>query len=126
LKGALSALKKQNLTDVVLAALDDRKGQHVVCLDVAELTPMTEHMVVVTGTSTTHIKAMADEVVIKAKEAGYSVRGTEGREQSEWVLVDLGSVVVHIMQAATRSHYSLEDLWSFSSPGAGIGSGAQE
>jgi len=115
--GAESHLSNQTLADVVLAALEDRKGQHIVCLDVTELTPMTDQMVVVTGTSTTHIKAMADEVVVKAKDAGYSVMGTEGREQSEWVLVDLGAVVVHIMQASTRSHYSLEDLWNFNASG---------
>lgn len=112
--GAESHLSNQTLVDVVTAALEERKGQNIVCLDVAELTPMTDHMIVVTGTSTTHIKALADEVAVKAKEAGYAVRGTEGREQSEWVLVDLGAVVVHIMQASTRSHYSLEDLWNFS------------
>ncbi|MGM0633223.1 MAG: ribosome silencing factor [Pseudomonadota bacterium] len=102
------------LADLVTDALEDRKGQHIICLDVAELTPVADYMIIVTGTSTTHIKSMADEVGIQVKAAGAPIVGTEGRSQSEWVLVDLGAVVVHIMQASTRSHYSLEDLWNFS------------
>lgn len=105
------------LADLVTETLEDRKGQHIVCLDVAELTPVADYMIIVTGTSTTHIKSMADEVGIRVKASGERVVGTEGREQSEWVLVDLGGVVVHLMQASTRSHYSLEDLWNFSATG---------
>ncbi|MEX1198112.1 MAG: ribosome silencing factor [Pseudohongiellaceae bacterium] len=106
------------LADLVTETLEDRKGQHIVCLDVAELTPVADYMIIVTGTSTTHVKSMADEVGIRVKAAGEPVTGTEGRSQSEWVLVDLGSVVVHIMQASARSHYSLEDLWHFSAMGS--------
>ena len=72
-------------------------------------------MVIVTGTSSTHIKALADEVVTKVKEAGAEVKGMEGKMQAEWVLVDLGGVVVHIMLAPVRALYNLEDLWNFSS-----------
>lgn len=113
------------LADLVTETLEDRKGQHIVCLDVAELTPVADYMIIVTGTSTTHIKSMADEVGIRVKASGEQVVGTEGREQSEWVLVDLGGVVVHIMQASTRSHYSLEDLWNFSTTGTAA-SGREE
>ena len=107
-------MNNRELADLVIAALEDRKGQEIVCLDVAELTPMTDYMIVVTGTSNTNVRALADEVSVKVKEAGMPVIGSEGREQCEWVLVDLGGVVVHIMLAATRRLYSLEDLWSFS------------
>jgi len=107
-------LNSKALADLVTETLEDRKGQHIVCLDVADLTPVADYMIIVTGTSSTHVKSMADEIGIRVKAAGQTVAGTEGRSQSEWVLVDLGPVVVHIMQASARSHYSLEDLWSFS------------
>jgi ribosome-associated protein len=116
-------LNNRELADLVIAALEDRKGQDITCLDVTELTPMTDYMIVVTGTSTTHVRSLADELSVKVKQAGMPVVGSEGREQCEWVLVDLGGVLVHVMQAATRGHYSLEDLWSFSpaAPGATVG-----
>ncbi|MDT8427318.1 MAG: ribosome silencing factor [Pseudomonadales bacterium] len=101
------------LSRLATSALDDIKARDVVCLEVAELTPMADYMVIATGNSSTHVKALADEVIHQVKEAGGTVRGTEGRLQAEWVLVDLGSVVVHIMLAPTRALYSLEDLWNF-------------
>lgn len=97
----------------VLTAIEDMKGQQVEDYDVSALTPMADHMVIVTGSSTTHIKAMADEVAVKIKEAGGHVKGVEGRGQADWVLVDLGDVVVHLMSGATRALYRLEDLWNF-------------
>lgn len=106
-------MDKNELVDLVIGTLEDKKGQDVVSLEVSQLTPMTDYMVIVTGRSSTHIKSLADDVIVAVKQAGEPIRGTEGREQSEWVLVDLGSVLVHIMLAATRSHYSLEDLWNF-------------
>lgn len=106
-------MNSKKLVDLVVTTLEDKKGQDIACLEVSELTPMTDFMVIVTGTSSTHIKSLADDVIVSVKEAGATVTGTEGREQSEWVLVDLGSVLVHFMLAPTRSHYSLEDLWNF-------------
>lgn len=97
----------------VLTAIEDMKGQQVEDYDVSALTPMADHMVIATGSSTTHIKAMADEVAVKIKEAGGQVKGVEGRGQADWVLVDLGDVVVHLMSGATRALYRLEDLWNF-------------
>lgn len=97
----------------VLTAIEDMKGQQVEDYDVSALTPMADHMVIATGSSTTHIKAMADEVAVKIKEAGGQVKGVEGRSQADWVLVDLGDVVVHLMSGATRALYRLEDLWNF-------------
>jgi ribosome-associated protein len=70
-------------------------------------------MVIATGRSSTHIKAMADAVSMAAKDAGCKVGGMEGRMQSEWVLVDAGDVVVHLMLAPVRALYNLEELWSF-------------
>lgn len=98
---------------LVISALEDVKGQHVETFDVKDLTPVTDTMIICTGTSNTHLKALADEVVVKAKAAGLDVKGVEGRLQAEWVLVDLGSVIVHLMMGATRALYRLEDLWDF-------------
>lgn len=103
---------KQTL-QIVLSAIEDMKGQQIEDYDVSALTPMADHMVIATGSSTTHIKALADEVAVKVKEAGGQVKGVEGRGQADWVLVDLGDVVVHLMSGATRALYRLEDLWNF-------------
>jgi len=114
-----SKLTSKKLADVVVDALHDVKGQAVVCIDVNSLTEITDYMVIVTGTSTTHVKALADEVVRQVKESGGNVNGIEGRMQAEWVLVDLGGVVVHIMLPPVRALYNLEDLWNFDSESEG-------
>lgn len=106
-------METSTLTTLVVTALEDLKGQHIETFDVRDLTPVTDCMVLCTGTSSTHVKALADEVILKAKGAGVQVLGVEGLLQAEWVLVDLGPVIVHVMQAATRAMYRLEDLWSF-------------
>ena len=106
-------MESKKLSKLVIKALEDMKGQAIVCLDVRKLTQITDYMVVVTGTSSTHIKALSDKVIKDIKQAGGSMIGVEGREQSEWVLVDLGGVVVHIMLAPVRALYNLEDLWNF-------------
>ncbi|GFZ81264.1 ribosomal silencing factor RsfS [Pseudohongiella nitratireducens] len=104
---------KQTL-EIVKTAIEDMKGQQIEDYDVSSLTPLVEHMVIATGNSTTHIKALADEVAVKMKDAGGQVRGVEGHgQQADWVLVDLGDVVVHLMSGATRALYRLEDLWNF-------------
>ncbi len=108
-------MEKQALSQLAVKALEDFKAGDIVCLNVEELTQITDYMIIATGNSTTHIKSLADEVERQVKEAGASVTGVEGRLPGEWVLVDLGSVIVHIMLAATRALYSLEDLWNFNS-----------
>lgn len=109
------SLDSQALSRLAVSALDDIKARDIVCLKVTELTPMADFMVIATGNSSTHVKALADEVIHQVKEAGGTVRSTEGKLQAEWVLVDLGSVIVHIMLAPARALYSLEDLWNFGS-----------
>ncbi|MEQ8955809.1 MAG: ribosome silencing factor [Gammaproteobacteria bacterium] len=105
----------KKLANLVVSALDDMKGQSIECINVRKLTTITDYMVIATGTSSTHIKSLSDTVVKKVKAAGQPVSGVEGKIQSEWVLVDLGAVVVHIMLAPVRALYGLEDLWGFES-----------
>jgi ribosome-associated protein len=92
--------------------LAELKGRDIVALDVAKLTDITDFMVIASGTSNRHVKALVDQVTEDAKAAGCPPAGVEGRETNEWVLVDLGDVLVHVMQAASREFYDLERLWS--------------
>jgi ribosome-associated protein len=107
-------LKSKRVSALVVDALEDMKGQSIRCIDVSKLTSITDFMVIVTGTSNTHIKALADSTVKRARESDVKIIGVEGRLQAEWVLVDLGDVVVHIMTAPVRALYNLEELWNFS------------
>ena len=93
-------------------ALDDLKAADIVALDVTGFTSITDYMLIASGTSDRHVRSIADSVIEKAREAGQPVLGVEGHEYGEWVLVDLGDVVVHIMQPRTRDFYKLENLWS--------------
>ena len=101
----------ERLTSTVVKALDDIKGLNIKVLEVEELTPLTSRMVLCSGTSARHVRSLADNVVLKAKEGGHALRGVEGLQQSEWVLVDLGDVVVHVMHIQARALYQLEKLW---------------
>ncbi|MEY3668010.1 MAG: hypothetical protein RL572_1550 [Pseudomonadota bacterium] len=111
-------MNTQKLSALAVHALEEMKGQDIVCLNVQKLTPIADYMIIVTGTSTTHLRSLADEVSKRAREAGQSVMGEEGRLQAEWILVDLGAVIVHAMLARTRTLYRLEDLWNFDSSAA--------
>lgn len=100
------------LTSLVVDALEELKAQDIVQLNVAELTSVTDMMIVASGTSSRHVNAIANNVVEKLKGAGVPPLGVEGRNGAEWVLVDAGDVVVHVMQPETRKLYDLEKLWS--------------
>jgi len=108
-------LNTKQLSELAVQSFEEMKGQDIVCLDVEKLTQVTDYMVIVTGSSTTHLRSMADELGRAVKAAGEPVLGDEGRQQAEWILVDLGGVVAHLMLARTRAQYSLEDLWNFES-----------
>lgn len=99
------------LKALVLAAAQDRKGVAPKLLDVAGLTDLTDAMLIVGGTSGRHVKAIVDHVLERAKENGHPVLGVEGRDGSDWVLLDFADVVVHVMRAQTRAFYDLERLW---------------
>ena len=96
---------------VVLTALEDLKAEDVVELDVTDKTSVTDYVIVATGTSSRHVKSIASNVVSDAKHAGYLPLGVEGEQEAEWVLVDLGDVIVHVMQSQIREFYDIESLW---------------
>lgn len=106
-------MDSKKLAKTAEQALEDMKGQSVKIIDVRKLTEITDYMVIATGRSSTHVKALANEVVEKVEEAGGKIVGVEGKVQSEWVLVDAGDVVIHVMMAPVRALYNLEDLWTF-------------
>lgn len=106
-------MKPEKLSKLVLHALEEMKGQSVTCLQVDHLTSITDYMVIVTGTSSTHVRALADTVITQTKEVGVNIVGVEGRSHAEWILVDIGSVIVHVMLAPVRALYNLEELWDF-------------
>ena len=104
------------LVKLVVKAIEDIKGLELKVLDVRDLTTICDYMIMVTGTSNRHVKSIADNVIVQAKAAGTRPMGTEGMESGEWVLVDLGDVVVHAMQAQARAFYQLEKLWDVPPP----------
>lgn len=104
-------MQSAKLTKLVVGALEDLKALDLKILDVSAMTTVTDTMIVVSGTSTRHVKAMADSVVEKSSAAGHRPLGVEGEKEAEWILVDLGDVVVHIMLPQARDFYNLEKLW---------------
>lgn len=109
---AAPATPNDRLRSIVLAALDDLKARDVREIDVRDKSSVTDLLVVASGTSSRHVKSIADEVVKKAKQAGLPPIGVEGQREAEWVLVDLGDVIVHVMLPRTREFYGLERLWT--------------
>jgi ribosome-associated protein len=103
---ATDELKKR-----VIDALEDLKAEHIVELDVRDKTDVTDYLIVASGTSSRHVRAIAENVVQEAKQAGHAPLGVEGESDGEWVLVDLADLVVHVMQPKVRKFYDLESLW---------------
>ncbi len=104
-------MKLNEIRDLVQNSLEDMKAVDIVSIDVIGKSSMTDYLFVATGNSTRHVKSIADNVGIDAKEAGVEVIGTEGKGTAEWVLVDLNDVIVHVMLESTREFYKLEKLW---------------
>lgn len=100
------------LKTLAIDALEELKARDITQLDVSKLTEVTDLMVIASGTSTRHVSALAQNVVEKAKASGLKPRGVEGGDNSDWVLVDLGDIVVHIMLPEARALYDLERLWA--------------
>ena len=106
----------RKMEKAVVAALEDIKARDIVVLKVAHLSPLFERMIIASADSTRQVKALADNVLRKLKELGATVLSTEGEQTGEWVLVDLGAIIVHVMQPTVRQHYNLEELWTQPEP----------
>lgn len=105
-------ISPQRLKDQVVHVLEDRKARDIVALDVSEFSSVTDYMVIASGTSNRHVKSLVDRVIESCKTDGTPPLGVEGRDAMDWVLVDLGDVVVHVMRPESREFYDLERLWS--------------
>lgn len=106
----------KELQALVIDALEDVKATDIQVIDVRDRTTVTDVMVVASGNTSRQVKALINSVVVKAKEAGIKPYGVEGEDIGEWALVDLGDVVVHVMQPTIRAFYNLEKLWGDDSP----------
>lgn len=100
------------LLTIVSQALEDIKAIDTVVLDVSTMTSLTDYMIITSGRSTRHVKSIGDHVFEAVKKHGVKPLGMEGEDTGEWVLVDLGDIIVHVMQPEVRQYYQLEKLWS--------------
>ncbi len=108
----LSTKKKIN---AIIAALEDVKAMDVITIDTRKKSHLFEYIIIASATSTRQTRALANNVSVELKKLGAEILGVEGEDSGEWVLVDLGEVVVHIMQPAVRAYYNLEELWNMRS-----------
>lgn len=120
IKPAPRMINSQELLQVVLTTLDDGKGKDVRVIDVREKTSITEFMVIASGTSERHVRSLADHVVEESRKIKIPPIGVEGENTGEWVLVDLGDVIVHVMKPQTREFYQIEKLWQGDYARAGL------
>lgn len=100
------------LTDFVIDKLDDLKAQDITILDVRGKSSITDCMIIGTGTSSRHVSSIAEHLLQSAKDAGIATLGSEGQADADWIVVDLGNVIVHILREESRKLYELEKLWS--------------
>jgi len=105
-------LQGKALQEFVIDKIDDLKGQNIIAIDVQGKSSITDCMIICTGTSTRHVASIADHVVQESRAAGLIPLGIDGKNTADWVVVDLGEVIVHVMQEESRVLYELEKLWS--------------
>jgi len=105
-------MRLDKLTKAAVAALEDIKARDIATFDVRRQTSLYDTLVIASADSNRQVKALANHVRDKLKEAGATILGVEGEEAGEWVLVDAGDIVVHVMQPAVRAYYNLEELWA--------------
>jgi ribosome-associated protein len=110
-------MNSEELSELVVEALEEIKGLNIVKLDVRDMTTVTDWMIVASGTSSRHVQALVDNVAEKAKAAGHRPTGVEGEAGGEWVLLDLNDALVHVMLPKVREFYNLEKLWSIAPSG---------
>lgn len=109
-------MELSKLQKLVVDALEDIKGRDIEVFDTRKLTPLFECVIIACGDSSRQVKSLARNVQDKVREVGGEVISSEGEENGEWVLVDLGDIVVHVMQPAIRTYYNLEELWGGKGP----------
>lgn len=114
-------MKTEALAELVVNALDDLKGVDITTIDVRDKTSVTDTLVIASGTSERHVRSLADRVLENVRAAGVRPLGVEGEQGGEWLLLDLGDVVVHVMLPEKRDFYNLEKLWSLDTRGAAAG-----
>ena len=114
-EAAPSAPSLDQLLQLVLSSLEDFKAIDIQEIDVSPQNPLADRFVIASGSSTRHVKSMAENLVMRAKAAGCPPLGVEGQEQGDWILVDLNDIIVHLMLPQTRAFYNLEKLWEASS-----------
>lgn len=110
-KNTKAAANTPSITERVVSAVENLKGKDIVCMDVRKLTDVTDTLIIVSGTSNRHVKSLADNAMMELKKSGKRAYNIEGAEAGEWVLVDFGDVVLHVMQPHIREFYDLEKLW---------------
>lgn len=104
-------MNQQEFIDFVIENVDDMKAKNITVIDVSQKSTITDTFIVCSGTSKRHVSAIAENVIVQCKQALRPPLSVEGKAQGEWVLVDLGEIVVHVMQEETREFYQLEKLW---------------
>ena len=105
-------MQDEQLKAFIINQLEELKAKEIVTIDVAGISDITDTLIICTGTSKRHVRSIAEQTALAAKNAGEAPLGVEGIEGSEWVLIDLSNLVVHIMQDETRQFYQLEKLWT--------------
>ncbi len=101
-----------DLNNAIITALENLKGKEILTLDVHALTDVMDTIIICSATSNRHSRSLAENMVLETKQQGFRALGVEGLETGDWVLVDFGDTVVHVMQKETRDYYELEKLWS--------------
>lgn len=112
----MKTTKVTQLEKLVVSALEDIKAKDIEVINTTKLTPLFERIIIACGDSNRQVRSLARNVEDKVREAGAEILSTEGEDGGEWVLVDLGDIVVHVMQPAVRSYYNLEELWGGKGP----------
>ncbi|MGF1764785.1 ribosome silencing factor [Aliivibrio kagoshimensis] len=105
-------MQHQDLHSFIMDKVDDMKAENIVSLDVRGKSPLTDFLIICTGTSRRHVASIANNVAMEAKKTGIAPYGMDGEKEGEWVVLDMGDVMVHVMQEEHRDLYQLEKLWS--------------
>ncbi len=105
-------MKLEKLAELIIKTLEDNKATNIITLNIRDLSSFADLMIIASGTSTRQVTSIAEILIEKTKKTNVPPYGSEGMQYGEWVLIDLGDIIVHIMHPITRAHYQLEQLWS--------------